>query len=170
MARYVISPDRSHVWIEARSNVHPIHSSTNGLEGYVELTLDPGGAVDLTSRTGRNALVVGRQAELRQADGGSRTPQADRLQALPHHRRGLTQIEPGEGQSTYRVTGNVTFRGVSLPHEDAWSSVGRRPHDQPRRRFPLRIREFGMQPPKVLMLKVEPEVDIRVEIFAVKEA
>jgi hypothetical protein len=32
------------------------------------------------------------------------------------------------------------------------------------------IREFGMQPPKVLMLKVEPEVDIRVEIFAVKES
>ena len=30
------------------------------------------------------------------------------------------------------------------------------------------IREFGMQPPKVLMLKVEPEVDVRVEIFAVR--
>ncbi len=32
------------------------------------------------------------------------------------------------------------------------------------------IREFGMEPPKMLMLKVEPEVDIRVEIVAVKEA
>ncbi len=31
------------------------------------------------------------------------------------------------------------------------------------------IREFGMQPPRVLMLKVDPEVDIRVEIVAVKE-
>ena len=31
------------------------------------------------------------------------------------------------------------------------------------------IRDFGMQPPKVLMLKVEPEVDIRVEIHAVKD-
>ena len=50
MARYIISPDRSRVWIEARSNVHPIHSSTNGLEGYVELTLDPG--VPSTSRPG----------------------------------------------------------------------------------------------------------------------
>jgi hypothetical protein len=31
------------------------------------------------------------------------------------------------------------------------------------------IREFGMQPPSLLMAKVEPEVDIRVEIVAVKK-
>ena len=31
------------------------------------------------------------------------------------------------------------------------------------------IREFGMEPPRVLLLKVEPEVDVRVEIVAVKE-
>jgi hypothetical protein len=32
------------------------------------------------------------------------------------------------------------------------------------------IRDFGMEPPKVLMAKVEPEVDIRVEIFALKDS
>ena len=31
------------------------------------------------------------------------------------------------------------------------------------------IRDFGMEPPKVLLLKVEPEVEVRVEIFAVKD-
>jgi len=31
------------------------------------------------------------------------------------------------------------------------------------------IREFGMEPPKMLMLKVDPEVDVRVDIIAVKE-
>ena len=30
------------------------------------------------------------------------------------------------------------------------------------------IREFGMEPPRVLILKVEPEVDVRVEIIAEK--
>ena len=83
----------------------------------------------------------------------------------------LTQIVPDAGQSTYRVTGNVTFRGVSLPHEDRM--IIRQVDDRTislegASRFD--IREFGMQPPKVLMLKVEPEVDIRVEIFAEKEA
>ena len=32
------------------------------------------------------------------------------------------------------------------------------------------IREFGMEPPRILMLKVEPEVEIRVEIFATQRA
>ena len=31
------------------------------------------------------------------------------------------------------------------------------------------IREFGMEPPRILLLKVEPDVEIRVEIFATKE-
>jgi len=35
------------VYIDARSSVHPIHSSTDGLEGFVELELDGDGAVDL---------------------------------------------------------------------------------------------------------------------------
>jgi hypothetical protein len=47
------------VWIDARSNVHPIHSSTDGLEGFVELDLGtdgerrpvgtPGGKLSLPS-------------------------------------------------------------------------------------------------------------------------
>ena len=31
------------------------------------------------------------------------------------------------------------------------------------------IRDYGMEPPRMLMLKVEPVVDVRVEIFAVRE-
>ena len=31
------------------------------------------------------------------------------------------------------------------------------------------IRDFGMDPPRILMLKVEPEVGVRVEILAERE-
>jgi hypothetical protein len=31
------------------------------------------------------------------------------------------------------------------------------------------IRDFGMEPPRILMLRVEPEVVVRVEIVAVRE-
>ena len=31
------------------------------------------------------------------------------------------------------------------------------------------IRDFGMEPPRILMLKVEPEVSVRVEIVAERE-
>ena len=61
MTRYSIVPDRSQVWIDARSNVHPIHSSTSGLEGYVELDLEPSGTVDPAGTpAGRLSLPVDR--------------------------------------------------------------------------------------------------------------
>jgi hypothetical protein len=31
------------------------------------------------------------------------------------------------------------------------------------------IRDFGMEPPKVMMLKVQPEVDVSIDIVAEKE-
>ena len=32
------------------------------------------------------------------------------------------------------------------------------------------IRDFGMEPPRILLLKVQPEVTVRVEIVAEKES
>src|SRR3954447_8929035 len=49
MARYAIDPLRSRVWIDARSSLHPIHSETDGVEGYLELDLHDSGGVDLTA-------------------------------------------------------------------------------------------------------------------------
>ena len=61
MARYKIVPERSRVWIDARSNLHPIHSTTEGLEGFVELELGPDGEVDLSTKpTGKLSLPVSR--------------------------------------------------------------------------------------------------------------
>jgi polyisoprenoid-binding protein YceI len=170
VARYVISPERSQVWIDARSNVHPIHSSTSGLEGYVEMTLSPEGTVDLASQpAGKLSLSVDRLSsgnrmqdrELHKRIDSRRYPTIEGI---------LGQMVPNGSDSSYRVKGDITFRGVSRPHEDIM--VIRPIDDQTislegSSRFD--IREFGMQPPKVLILKVEPEVDIRVEIFAVKE-
>jgi len=171
VARYIISPDRSQVWIDARSNVHPIHSSTYGLEGHVDLTFSPEGAVDLTSQpAGRLCLSVDRLSsgnrmqdrELHKRIDSRRYPTIEGI---------LEQMDPDGSEAGYRIKGEVTFRGVSRPHEDVMVI---RPVDdqtislQGSSRFD--IREFGMQPPKVLMLKVEPEVDVRVEIFAVQES
>ena len=171
MARYVISPERSQVWIDARSNVHPIHSSTSGLEGFVELTFSSDGIVDLTSQpAGRLSLSTDRLSSGNRMQDRELHKRID-SRRYPTIEGVLGQIEPDGSDSSYRVNGDITFRGVARPHEDVMVI---RPVDnqtislEGSSRFD--IREFGMQPPKVLMLKVEPEVDIRVEIFAVKES
>lgn len=171
MSRYRIVPERSHVWIDARSNVHPIHSGTDGLEGFVELEIGSDGEVDLGVKppSGKLSLQVSRLSsgngmedrELQKRIDARRYPTIDGV---------ITSVERSAGANTYRVNGEVTFRGVLRPHSDQmtiFSSgdstielAGSSSFD---------IRDFGMDPPRILVLKVQPDVDIRVEIVAEKE-
>jgi polyisoprenoid-binding protein YceI len=170
VVRYRIDPERSTVSIDARSSLHPIHSTTNGLEGYVGLELEPDGTVDLTAKPAAQlSLPVTRLS--------SGNPMEDReLQKRIDARRYprisgvLEHMERGGSNGSYRMAGEVTFRGVSRPHEDEMTIHAVDDHAiklAGTSRFD--IREFGMQPPRILMLKVEPEVDIRVDIVAIKE-
>ncbi|MGH9115206.1 MAG: hypothetical protein ACRDWW_05185, partial [Acidimicrobiales bacterium] len=88
MARYRIVPERSRVWIDARSSVHPIHSSTDGLDGHVELELDEHGRVDASVKAAaRVSLPVARLSsgnaledrELRKRIDAKRFPVIDGL-------------------------------------------------------------------------------------------
>jgi len=171
VTRFRIVPERSQVWFDARSNVHPIHSSTDGLEGYVEIEMGPGGDVDLAFKpVGRLSLPVGRLSS------GNRMQDRElfrRIDATQHPRiEGvLDKMQRFGTDQSYEVSGDVTFRGVSRRLEDVMTIVALDPDTiklTGTSRFD--IRDFGMEPPRVLILKVDPEVDVRVEIIAVREA
>jgi polyisoprenoid-binding protein YceI len=170
VTRYRIIPERSRVWIDARSSLHPIHSSTEGLEGYVELELDSEGKVDLTQDPkGKVSLPVSRLSsgnrmedrEMQKRIESRRYPTIDGV---------LERMEHLGDDGNYHVKGDVTFRGVQRPHDDKMTIEA--VDDQTIQlagKSQFDIREFGMEPPRVLLLKVYPEVDVRVEIFAAKE-
>jgi polyisoprenoid-binding protein YceI len=83
----------------------------------------------------------------------------------------LKKMEPSGVEGSYRVSGDITFRGVSRQHEDLMnvSSVdGQTIQLEGRSR--IDIREFGMEPPRLLMARVEPEVEVRIQIVAVKQS
>ena len=82
--------------------------------------------------------------------------------------KGMKQTEDGRGTWS---RGDLTFRGVMHTYEDEMTVE---PSTTARSRSPVQstfdIRDFGMEPPRILMLKVQPEVTVRVEIVAEKEA
>lgn len=170
MTRYSIVPDRSQVWIDARSNVHPIHSTTSGLEGFVEFDLDPAGTITPASApTGRLSLTVDHLKSGNRMEDRELQKRID-ARRFPRIEGQLEQIAPDGSDTSYRVTGEVTFRGVSRQHEDRMDITA--VDDRTIRlagASSFDIRDFGMQPPKVLLLKVEPEVQVRVEIYAVRD-
>jgi hypothetical protein len=180
VARYQIVPERSRVWIDARSNVHPIHSSTDGLEGFIDLDgvqtirRDEGAAVPGPVHVGKNpsgklSLRVDRLSsgnrfedrELHKRVNVRRYPTIDGV---------LTGMKPAGTDGRYTVKGDVAFRGVTRPCEDEMTVT---PVDERTIRLEGRstfdIRDFGMEPPRILMLRVEPAVEVRVEIVATKE-
>src|SRR5665213_2927047 len=118
MPRYQIVPERSQVWIDARSNVHPIHTTTDGLEGYIDLASDGAGVADVgTQPAGKLSLQVDRLSsgnrledrELHKRIDARRFPTIDGV---------LTSMVAVGTDSRYRVKGDLAFRGVVRACED----------------------------------------------------
>jgi hypothetical protein len=173
VARYRIVPERSRVWIDARSSLHPIHSTSDGLEGYVELGLGADGAVDLTEQPAGNlSLAVSLLSSGNRMEDREMHRRID-VRRYPTIQGVLREIQPMDGDGRYQVSGEVTFRGVSRSHQDQMTihqvdeADPETVHLTGASRFD--IRDYGMEPPRILMLRVEPEVDVRVDVFAVKE-
>ena len=166
VARYRIDPARSRVWIDARSNVHPIHSEADGLQGWLELATNDG-KVNLEQ-------VPRGHLEFSVENLKSGNPLEDReLRRRLDSRRyptiagDLRTMKAINGQSGHLVGGELTFRGVTRAYEDEMTFEGidvRTVKLTGQSIFD--IRDFGMDPPRILMLKVQPDVTVRVEIVA----
>jgi polyisoprenoid-binding protein YceI len=167
VSRYRIAPDRSRLWIEARSSLHPINSTTDGLQGFIELTTENGEIDVAADAAGRLSLPVERLSsgnrledrELHKRIDARRFPTIDGV---------LTGIRRTDGDGSYRVSGELTFRGVARSVEDDMTIElvdDRTVRLEGSSQFD--IRDFGMEPPHILMLKVEPCVDVRVDIVAI---
>jgi hypothetical protein len=164
----VIDPARSRVWIDARSNVHPIRSSAEGLEGFMDFDADRDGEVG-AHPAGRLSFPV------RQLSSGNPLERRElqrRIEArrYPTIEGVLTAMETLDDGSLL-MRGDLSFRGVtrSVDGKMAMSAVDDRTI-RLEGTSTFDVREFGMDPPRVLMLRVEPVVDVRVEIVAERQA
>jgi len=168
MTRYEIDPDRSEVRIAARSSLHPIDAVTHGLEGFFWAELNDGGLLDLSiPPKGRLELPVDRLTS-----GNSlydremkRRIDARKFRTIAGE---LTDMKPTGESGRYLVGGEVTFRGVTHHFEDEMSfSVLDENGIGLEGSHVFDIRQFDMEPPKIMMLKVYPDVSVSVKIVAV---
>jgi polyisoprenoid-binding protein YceI len=169
VARYDIVPDRSEVWIDATSPIHPIHSHTRGLEGFVDLEVHDGRLNLTVPPKGQMSLPVERLQSGNPLEDRELRRRIDARRYRTIDGRLLEVRETGT-RTRYLVRGDVTFKGVTNTYE------GEMTIDQVddktltlEGRSTFDIREFGMEPPRILMLRVDPEVAVRVEIVAARK-
>ena len=169
MARYRIDPARSHVQIDARSNIHPINTRSDGLVGFVDLDVQGGGGVDLTvPPAGELSFPV---EKLRSGNRLEDRELQKRIDArrFPTIRGILTTMTETAADNTFRVQGDLEFRGVTKAIEDDLTVElidGDTDTIRLRGASTFDIRDFGMEPPRILVLRVEPAVNVSVDIVA----
>ncbi len=142
----------------------------DGLEGFLDLEVQAGGRVDLAVPPKAElslpvrALSSGNQLEDRELH---RRIDARRFPTIDGR---LTDMRAVGSDGRYVVRGEITFRGVTRPHEDEMT-IARLDDStlQVDGSSTFDIRDFGMEPPRILMLKVHPEVTVKVAIVATRE-
>jgi polyisoprenoid-binding protein YceI len=163
MPRFEFDPTVSLMSLDGRSSLHPIHAEAGGVTGWIEAELD--------SDKGDAMVDAGHlEIALNQLSSGNSLYDAELHRRLDIRRYPvatgvLSHWQPTVRRGSYRVNGAVTFRGVTRDVEDNMSlSVeddrtvvldGARLFD---------IRDYGMDPPRLLTLRVYPEVTIRVAL------
>jgi polyisoprenoid-binding protein YceI len=164
--RFTLDPVRSCIWVDARSSLHPITTQTRGLHGWVELTLTPEGTIDL-QRPVEGLLEVA----VDRFSSGNQLYDRELKRRIDAKRHPLilgqiTGVFATESEGHYRVAGDLSFHGetrtfahdmtIEVRSGSTIALKGERVFD---------IREFRMKPPSMLMLKVYPEVAVRVELY-----
>jgi polyisoprenoid-binding protein YceI len=167
---YRIAPERSQVWIEARSSLHPIHGEGRGLEGSIEAEVIDG-RLDLNG-----VPKIRLQLPVESLKSGKSMEDAEMMRRIDARRyptiRGEVVEIKQSADGRYQVRGDLTFHGItktvdgevsiSVPDGDGTIVFeGEQTFD---------IRDFGVTPPKILMLKVHPDVKVRVRVVAEQEA
>ena len=166
--RYRIIPERSRLWVEARSSLHPIKVETTGVEGFLEVETDPDGQQKtLRPTTGRveidtERLKTGNPLYDRELERRLETRKYSRIRG---------EVREITGDSPYRVRGDLSLHGVtrSVDGQVALRVLDDRTVEVEGERV-FDMRDFGLDPPRILMLRVYPEVKVRGRVVAEREA
>ncbi len=171
LARYTFDSVRSCVWVSGRSSLHPINTETRGITGWFEVSTTATGALDLERPvSGELALAVERLTSGNQLYDRELRRRID-ARRYPTITGTLTSVALSQAHPHYTVTGDVSFHGKTrtFEHEmriefgaggaDGVSLTGEYVFD---------IREFGMKPPSMLMVRVYPEISVRVELHGTR--
>jgi polyisoprenoid-binding protein YceI len=166
MARYRLAPERSKIWADARSSLHPIKVETTGLEGFVEMTIVDG-HIDTTAPVSGSVELDASLLKTGNSLYDRELVNKLEMRKYPRVRGRVISVKALDSGTTYRVQGELSLRGQTSPVE---GDVQMRMIDATTVEFQgeqtIDIRNFGLEPPKFLMLKVYPEVKIRGLVIA----
>lgn len=162
-----VIPERSAVLLRVGTSLGPVSFGANGLDGFIEAAVDderidvatPPAAhleLDVIRLTSGNTIY---DTELRRQIDARRFPRA----YVDLHR--VTAVD--RDSSTFEVSGEITLRGVTVPADGV--VVAEVPDGDllvVSGEETVNISDFGIPPPSLFMIKIDPEVKLRLYLEA----
>jgi YceI-like protein len=171
MTRFLLVGELCELTATARSTLHPVRA-VSPLSGWVEATLTDGELRPGTPVTARLELPL---STLR-VDNALLGREVDRRLEAKRHPLVIAEVDrvtaefddtTGAGTGHYQVDGQLTLHGVRQPlRGTARLRVGPGGELAVAGRTRLDIRDFGLRPPSMFGLRVQPEVDVELRIVA----
>src|SRR5262249_34214897 len=164
LARYEIVPERSHLWAEARSSFHPIRVQTSGFRGYLEAS-----AVEDRISLGLPTRVEIESQRLKSGNGLLDGELQRRLEVRKYPQvtgevKSATALGAGD---RVQLRGELTLHGVARMIEADVSVRAVDPQTiEVEGEKVIDMRDYDLTPPKILMLRVYPEVRVRARLVA----
>ncbi|MGI8493195.1 MAG: YceI family protein [Acidimicrobiales bacterium] len=167
MKRFRIDPSRSQLRIEGRSSLHPIRAEATNLRGWVEVDPLPEGGLN-TEEGAKGTLEL----PVDELSSGNVLYDREIRRRVDTRRHPmilaeLTDVTETDVEGLCEVSGTVSFRGrtnsyhdrmaISFPEPDQMRLEGGHTFD---------IRDFGLEPPRILALRVHPDVLVSVNLLA----
>jgi len=162
--RFDLDPRVSQVWVEGRSSVHPIHATATGVTGWIELGGPDGEITAATQLAGEVRIVVDRLASGNALVDRETRRRIDTTR-FPEIVGTVTAAERVDSEQ-FAVTGDIGFRGVvrAVSGEVVVSETGNQLIVEGTQTFD--VRAWGLRLPRMGLLRVHPEVHVRIRAVA----
>lgn len=167
MAKYKIDPARSRLWAEARSSLHPIKCETSDLEGeivadFVDGRPDPSSPPKGKIEIEASSLKTGNGLYDRELE---RRLEVRRYPRLRGEVREVRALDDGR----YHVKGELSFHGKTVAVEgDVTLKVIDEKTVEVSGEQTFDMRQFGLDPPNLIVVRVYPDIKVRARVVAEK--
>lgn len=166
MAQYAVVPERSSITIEARSSVGPILWTAVGATGTIEMQVDG----DVVAPEPRPAARL--ELQIESLSSGNALYDAELLRRIDARRYPRAIVELRElavvgDAARYQLQGDLTFHGITREVRGTISArfeADRSLRVEGEQIFD--IRDFNVPSPTILMLKIFPDVRVRLDLEA----
>lgn len=166
--RYVVSPRDSTLSFEARSTLHGVHGKAAGLDGFVEASWDEANVFALEPPPKMHVEFPVDQMRSGNAVQDREMWKIIDSKRFPRISADLRDVRPAAASGRYVAAGDVTLSGRSRRYEGEFALSHGGDRLTIDGELSVDIRDFGLKPPNLLIVKVEPVVRVRLHLVATK--